>query len=66
MLQLDVGTIVEAGTDPVAWIKAHPGRIKSIHLKDWGKGEERGYTVAFGDGDVPWKPMFDAPGQSGA
>ena len=36
-LQLDAGTIVEAGSDPVAWIKANPGRIKSVHLKDWGK-----------------------------
>ena len=59
-LQLDAGTIVEAGSDPVAWIKANPGRIKSMHLKDWGKGEGRAYTVAFGEGDVPWKPMFDA------
>ena len=60
VLQLDAGTVVEAGADPVAWIKANPGRIKSMHLKDWGKGEGRGYNVAFGEGDVPWKPMFDA------
>ena len=59
-LQLDCGTCVEAGADPVAWVKANPGRIKSMHLKDWGKGEGRGYNVAFGEGDVPWKPMFDA------
>ena len=25
MLQLDVGTCIEAGSDPVAWIKANPG-----------------------------------------
>ena len=37
-----------------------PGRIKSIHLKDWGKGEGRGYSVAFGEGDVPWKPLLEA------
>ena len=54
------GTCVEAGVDPVAWIKANPGRIKSIPLKDWGKGEGRGYNVAFGDGDVQWKPLFEA------
>ena len=60
VLQLDCGTCVEAGADPVAWIKAHPGRIKSLHLKDWGKGKERGYNVAFGEGDVPWKPLLDA------
>jgi sugar phosphate isomerase/epimerase len=60
VLQLDAGTAVEAGTDPVAWIKSNPGRIKSIHLKDWGKGEGRGYNVAFGEGDVPWKGIFEA------
>jgi sugar phosphate isomerase/epimerase len=59
VLQLDAGTCVEAGADPVAWIKANPGRIKSIHLKDWGK-DGRGYSVAFGEGDVPWKGIFQA------
>lgn len=59
-LQLDAGTCVEAGADPVAWIKAHPGRIKSMHLKDWAAGEGRGYRVAFGEGQVPWKEMFAA------
>ena len=44
----------------VAWIKANPGRIKSLHLKDWGKGESRGYAVAFGEGDVQWKPLLAA------
>jgi len=57
-LQLDCGTCVEAGADPVAWIQANPGRIKSTHLKDWSKS--RGYAVAFGEGDVPWKPLLDA------
>jgi sugar phosphate isomerase/epimerase len=62
MLQLDVGTCVEAGSDPVAWIKANPGRIHSIHCKDWGAGEgpDRGYRVLFGEGDSPWKGIFEA------
>ena len=60
VLQLDCGTCVEAGADPVAWIKANPGRIKSVHLKDWGAGDGRGYNVAFGEGDVPWKALLDA------
>ncbi len=65
VLQLDAGTAVEVGVDPVAWIKANPGRIKSIHLKDWGKGEGRGYTVAFGEGDVQWKPLLAAAEATG-
>ncbi|HEY6182062.1 MAG TPA: sugar phosphate isomerase/epimerase family protein, partial [Terriglobales bacterium] len=35
LMQLDVGTCVASGADPVAWIKANPGRIHSIHCKDW-------------------------------
>jgi sugar phosphate isomerase/epimerase len=65
VLQLDVGTCVEAGADPVAWINANPGRIKSIHCKDWGKGAGRGYAVAFGDGDSPWLKIFEAAEKTG-
>jgi sugar phosphate isomerase/epimerase len=63
VLQLDCGTSVEAGVDPVGWIKANPGRIKSLHLKDWSKAA--GYAVAFGDGDVPWKGIFAASEATG-
>ncbi len=58
MLQLDVGTCVEAGHDPVAWIKANPGRIRSLHLKDWSP--DNGYKVLFGEGKAPWKEIFAA------
>jgi sugar phosphate isomerase/epimerase len=60
VLQFDVGTCVEVGEDPIAWIKANPGRIRSVHCKDWGKGDGRGYAVAFGEGDSPWKAIFAA------
>jgi sugar phosphate isomerase/epimerase len=60
MLQLDVGTCVEVGSDPVAWIKANPGRINSLHLKEWGAGEGKGYKTLFGEGDAPWKAVFNA------
>jgi sugar phosphate isomerase/epimerase len=60
MLQLDVGTCMEVGSDPVAWIKANPGRIRSLHLKDWGPGADKGYRVLFGEGAVPWKALFAA------
>lgn len=59
VLQLDVGTAVEAGADPVAWIKANPGRIKSMHCKDWSS-DGRAYAVNFGEGNAPWKPIFEA------
>ena len=63
VLQLDVGTAVAAGTDPVAWINANPGRIKSIHCKDWAPGQ--GYAVLFGEGASPWKEIFAAAESTG-
>jgi sugar phosphate isomerase/epimerase len=63
VLQFDVGTCVEVGADPIAWINANPGRIKSVHCKDWAAGS--GYNVAFGEGEAPWKRIFDAVETSG-
>jgi len=60
MLQLDVGTCLEAGSDPVAWIRANPGRIRSIHCKDWSQEAGKGYTVLFGEGTADWKNIFAA------
>ena len=65
VLQLDIGTCLEAGVDPVAWINANPGRIRSMHCKDWGAGEGRGYAVAFGEGDAPWLRIFEAAEATG-
>ncbi len=53
MLQLDVGTCLEAGSDPVAWIRANPGRIRSIHCKDWSPDAGQGYKVLFGEAAQP-------------
>ena len=63
VLQFDVGTCMEAGADPIAWIKANPGRIKSLHLKDWAPGDphqEKGYRVLFGEGITPWTEIIAA------
>jgi sugar phosphate isomerase/epimerase len=60
MLQLDVGTCLEAGSDPVAWIRANSGRIRSIHCKDWSPDSAKGYTVLFGEGVADWKNIFEA------
>jgi sugar phosphate isomerase/epimerase len=60
MLQLDVGTCLEAGSDPVAWIRTNPGRIRSLHLKDWSSDPAKGYQVLFGEGAADWKNIFAA------
>ncbi|HEV2396523.1 MAG TPA: sugar phosphate isomerase/epimerase family protein [Candidatus Sulfotelmatobacter sp.] len=65
MLQLDVGTCLEAGADPVAWIKANPGRIRSIHCKDWSPDPNIGYKTLFGEGKADWKGIFQAAEHGG-
>ena len=60
MLQLDVGTCLNSGGDPAAWIRSNPGRIRSIHLKDWSSDPAKGYEVLFGEGDAKWKEIFAA------
>jgi len=69
MLQLDVGTCVEVGEDPVAWINANPGRIKCLHVKDWAApvegDKEKGYRVLFGEGQAPWMKIFEAAEKTG-
>jgi len=63
MLQLDVGTCLAAGGDPLAWINQNPGRIRSIHVKDWSP--QREYKVLTGEGIAPWKKMFAAAEKTG-
>jgi sugar phosphate isomerase/epimerase len=60
MLQLDVGTCLKAGSDPVAWIRSNPGRIRSVHCKDWSPDAAKGYSVLFGEGVADWKGIFAA------
>ncbi|MGP0019495.1 MAG: sugar phosphate isomerase/epimerase family protein [Candidatus Sulfotelmatobacter sp.] len=60
MLQLDVGTCLEGRADPVAWIRANPGRIRSIHCKDWSRDPAVGYKTLFGEGVADWRGIFSA------
>lgn len=63
MMQCDVGTVLETGHDPVAWINRNPGRIRSLHLKEWSP--EKGYRVLFGEGVGKWKDIFAAAESKG-
>lgn len=66
VLQLDVGTCLQAGTDPIEWVKANPGRIASMHLKDWknAPGHE-GYQILLGEGYTKWKALIQTAQKSG-
>ena len=65
MLQLDVGTCLEAGSDPVAWIRQNRGRINSLHCKDWSPDPDKGFKVLFGEGNARWKKIFRAAEHGG-
>jgi sugar phosphate isomerase/epimerase len=63
--QLDVGTCLATGSDPVVWINRNPGRIRSLHLKDWSPEKE--YGVLFGQGSALWNEILaTAEGTGGA
>jgi sugar phosphate isomerase/epimerase len=65
MLQLDVGTCIEGGSDPAAWLRATPGRVHSLHLKDWSSDPAKGYKVLFGEGNAKWGEIFAAAESGG-
>lgn len=58
MMQFDSGTCVQTGNDPASWINAHPGRVRSMHLKDWSP--DIGFKALLGEGLVNWKELFAA------
>jgi sugar phosphate isomerase/epimerase len=58
VMQVDVAPAVEFGTDLPAWIRRWPGRVRSIHCRDWSA--TRGSNLAVGDGDGPWAEIFSA------
>jgi sugar phosphate isomerase/epimerase len=51
---------LSAGGDPVAFINANPGRVKSYHLKDWSPDPEKGYKVLLGEGSGAWPQILEA------
>jgi len=57
--QLDVATCLAAGADPLAFIKANAGRIKTYHLKDWSDDPQKKYRVLLGEGIGHWKELLE-------
>lgn len=58
VMQVDVAPAVEFGIDVPAWVRAHAGRVQSVHARDWSA--TRGGHVAFGEGDCPWTDILAA------
>ncbi len=56
VMQIDTGNALHGDADPVACLERHPGRARTIHLKD--HDPDRGY-VLLGEGTMPWQRLFD-------
>lgn len=56
---LDVATCLAAGADPLAFIRANAGRVKTYHLKDWSDDPGKGYRVLLGEEVGRWKELLE-------
>jgi sugar phosphate isomerase/epimerase len=54
VMQMDIGNCLDGGGDPVAELKKFPHRSATIHLKEHGGPQ----GAVIGQGDVPWKEIF--------
>jgi sugar phosphate isomerase/epimerase len=55
ILQVDIGHIARAGADPAKYMAMFPGRLTTVHVKDFRKGQP---DPMVGEGDVDWPAMF--------
>jgi len=62
-LELDLGWVLRAGEDPVAWIEKYAGRIAAAHIKDVapeGEKTDEGGWADVGDGVQDWPAIHAA------
>ena len=55
ILQVDIGHIARAGADPAKYMEKFPGRLVTVHVKDFAKGKP---DPVVGEGEVDWPAMF--------
>lgn len=55
ILQADIGHIARAGADPAKYMQMFPGRLTTVHVKDFRKGAP---DPVVGEGEVDWPAMF--------
>lgn len=63
--EMDAGWVTAAGLDPVALLKAHPGRFKQMHVKEVGKSTAVNNVInivpaPMGTGKVDWPKVLAA------
>lgn len=62
-LELDLGWVVRAGQDPVAWINKYAGRIAAAHIKDVapaGENTDEDGWADVGHGTMDWAAIHAA------
>jgi sugar phosphate isomerase/epimerase len=55
ILQVDIGHVARAGADPAEHMAKHPGRLITVHVKDFRKGQP---DPVIGEGEVDWPALF--------
>lgn len=68
--EMDVGWVVAAGHDPIALLKAHPGRFTQMHVKDVKAStvpnfEVRQDPTEVGSGKIDWRHILPVAYASG-
>jgi sugar phosphate isomerase/epimerase len=55
IMQLDLGSIMKSGGDPVAYLKRYPGRAVTMHVKDYAPDNNK---ALLGEGIMDLKTVF--------
>jgi len=62
-LELDLGWVIAAGKDPIAYFNNYPGRFPLWHLKDMDLAKK--HSTEFGKGGLDIKKMFNNASKAG-
>jgi sugar phosphate isomerase/epimerase len=54
VMQMDIGNCARGDGDPIAMLRAFPGRAQSVHLKEYGGGPD----AVIGEGEADWDQIF--------
>ncbi len=55
VIQFDTGNGVDVGGHPMLFLKKHPGRVASIHVKPYSISKP---NALLGEDELPWKEIF--------
>jgi len=65
VLQMDVGWVVHAGCDPVAYLKKYPGRTRTAHFKPAVRRGDKDAKPIIGRDSVAWQDVITSCREAG-